>query len=93
VYRHEHGAVAAVSGADPDTFTSLNGWFAKDAGQAYCCGAVIAGADPATFEIYVFSAYARDRHRVYRQHDGAAEVVAGADPASWQPPASDDIPF
>lgn len=61
-----------LPGSDPHTFEVLNYFFAKDANQVYSSiGTIIAGADPATFQLEkgICMVCARDKDHCYRYEE------------------------
>lgn len=67
--RHVFSGRAAIPKANPKTWRHIDGPFSTDERLVFCLGRVVAGADPATFQVYTNSIgsqdYARDRSRYY----------------------------
>lgn len=68
--------------ADSATFQVVQSWYAKDAKQAYFGSAVLAGADPASFQGIGGESgeFAKDTKHVYWQ----GQIVEGCDAATFQ---------
>lgn len=68
--------------ADSGTFQVIQSWYAKDAKQVYFGSAVLAGADPASFQGIGGESgeFAKDSKHVYCQ----GEIVEGCDAATFQ---------
>ena len=71
--------VIQVHGADPNSFTKLNEWYAKDSHSAYWMGTRVEDADPTSFKI-IDNGYGRDRRYVFR----LAQIVEDADPITFE---------
>ncbi len=54
-----------IPGADPHSFTPINGYYALDYYSVYYDGALLLGADPDTFELLGDGSYAKDQYAGY----------------------------
>ena len=70
-----------MNGLNPQKFTVLDDFFAKDETAVYTQGMRVLGADPATFEI-LWSGYGKDRNFVYN----LSQKVEGANPKTFVVP-------
>jgi hypothetical protein len=69
---------STVKEADPKSFESLQGGYAKDRHRVYLGGTAIPEADPQSFEV-LSDTYAKDNARAYFEN----KPISGADPASF----------
>ena len=86
-YVYYHGKL--VEGADPESFTLLEGNLAKDKDRIFDSGAqILPEADAESFGLYAASSdYAYDKHHVFRIGDWREEprVLEGFDPKDFVP--------
>jgi hypothetical protein len=69
---------SAIKDADPKSFESLRGGYAKDRFRVYFNGAPMTGADPQSFKV-LSDIYAKDKTHAYFEN----EAIAGADSESF----------
>jgi hypothetical protein len=75
----ENGCITiTVNGADPQTFESLQGDYAKDRRHVYFSGVPIQEADPQSFKV-LSDTYAKDKARAYFE----SKPIPGTDPESF----------
>ncbi len=64
----EESEAMLMPAADPKTFSVLGERYGKDSKHAYWNGSLIANADPASFETFGETYYAKDAKHVYRTY-------------------------